>query len=56
MPRGGSSPRRPPPRQDRQLPGRVCDQRGVLHDFRELVRPWQDRASVKELDERLALI
>jgi hypothetical protein len=25
-----------------------------LHDFRELVRPWQDRASVKELDERLA--
>jgi hypothetical protein len=27
-----------------------------LHDFRELVQPWQDRASVKELDERLALI
>lgn len=27
-----------------------------LHDFRELVRPWQDRASVKELDERLAHI
>jgi transcriptional regulator with XRE-family HTH domain len=27
-----------------------------LHEFRELVRPWQDRASVKELDERLALI
>jgi hypothetical protein len=27
-----------------------------LHDFRELVRPWQDRTSVKELDERLALI
>jgi transcriptional regulator with XRE-family HTH domain len=25
-----------------------------LHDFRELVRPWQDRSSVKELDERLA--
>ncbi len=25
-----------------------------LRDFRELVRPWQDRASVKELDERLA--
>jgi len=27
-----------------------------LHQFRELVRPWQDRASVKELDERLALV
>jgi transcriptional regulator with XRE-family HTH domain len=27
-----------------------------LHDFRALVRPWQDRASVKELDERLAHI
>ncbi len=27
-----------------------------LHEFRELVRPWQDRASVKELDERLALV
>jgi hypothetical protein len=25
-----------------------------LHDFRALVRPWQDRSSVKELDERLA--
>ena len=27
-----------------------------LHDFRALVRPWQDRSSVKELDARLALI
>jgi len=27
-----------------------------LHEVRELVRPWQDRASVKELDERLALV
>ncbi len=27
-----------------------------LHQFRELVRPWQDRMSVKELDERLALV
>jgi hypothetical protein len=27
-----------------------------LHEFRELVQPWQDRASVKELDERLALV
>jgi len=27
-----------------------------LHDFRELVRPWQDRTSVKDLDERLAHI
>jgi hypothetical protein len=25
-----------------------------LHEFRELVQPWHDRASVKELDERLA--
>jgi hypothetical protein len=25
-----------------------------LHDFRELVRPWQDQASVKELDEHVA--
>jgi hypothetical protein len=27
-----------------------------LHEFRALVQPWQDRASVKELDERLAHI
>jgi transcriptional regulator with XRE-family HTH domain/tetratricopeptide (TPR) repeat protein len=27
-----------------------------LHEFRELVEPWHDRASVKELDERLALV
>ena len=27
-----------------------------LHEFRELVLPWQDRASVKELDARLALV
>jgi transcriptional regulator with XRE-family HTH domain/tetratricopeptide (TPR) repeat protein len=27
-----------------------------LQEFRDLVQPWQDRASVKELDERLALI
>jgi ATP/maltotriose-dependent transcriptional regulator MalT len=27
-----------------------------LHEFRDLVRPWQDRASVKDLDERLALV
>jgi transcriptional regulator with XRE-family HTH domain len=27
-----------------------------LHDFRTLVRPWQDRASVQELDARLARI
>jgi transcriptional regulator with XRE-family HTH domain/tetratricopeptide (TPR) repeat protein len=27
-----------------------------LHEFRQLVRPWQDRASVKDLDERLALV
>jgi hypothetical protein len=25
-----------------------------LHEFRALVQPWHDRASVKELDERLA--
>jgi transcriptional regulator with XRE-family HTH domain len=27
-----------------------------LQEFRQLVQPWHDRASVKELDERLALI
>jgi transcriptional regulator with XRE-family HTH domain len=27
-----------------------------LREFRGLVQPWQDRASVKELDERLALV
>jgi transcriptional regulator with XRE-family HTH domain len=27
-----------------------------LREFRELVQPWHDRASVKELDERLALL
>jgi hypothetical protein len=27
-----------------------------LHEFRELVQPWHDRASVKELDERLARV
>jgi hypothetical protein len=27
-----------------------------LREFRALVQPWQDRASVKELDERLALV
>ncbi len=27
-----------------------------LHEFRDLVQPWQDQASVKELDERLALV
>jgi transcriptional regulator with XRE-family HTH domain len=27
-----------------------------LQEFRDLVEPWHDRASVKELDERLALI
>lgn len=27
-----------------------------LQEFRDLVQPWHDRASVKELDERLALI
>jgi hypothetical protein len=27
-----------------------------LREFRDLVQPWHDRASVKELDERLALI
>jgi tetratricopeptide (TPR) repeat protein len=27
-----------------------------LHEFRGLVQPWQDRTSVKELDERLALV
>jgi hypothetical protein len=27
-----------------------------LHEFRGLVQPWQDRASVKELDERLARV
>jgi hypothetical protein len=27
-----------------------------LRQFRELVRPWQDRTSVKELDECLALV
>jgi tetratricopeptide (TPR) repeat protein len=27
-----------------------------LDEFRELVQPWHDRASVKELDERLALL
>jgi transcriptional regulator with XRE-family HTH domain len=27
-----------------------------LHEFRALVQPWQDRASVKALDERLALV
>jgi hypothetical protein len=27
-----------------------------LREFRDLVKPWQDRASVKELDERLALL
>lgn len=27
-----------------------------LREFRDLVQPWQDRASVKELDERLALL
>jgi transcriptional regulator with XRE-family HTH domain/tetratricopeptide (TPR) repeat protein len=27
-----------------------------LHEFRDLVEPWHDRASVKDLDERLALI
>ena len=27
-----------------------------LHEFRQLVQPWQDRASVKELDERLARV
>jgi transcriptional regulator with XRE-family HTH domain len=27
-----------------------------LRGFRELVQPWHDRASVKELDERLALL
>jgi len=27
-----------------------------LHEFRELVQPWQDRTSVKELDERLARV
>jgi hypothetical protein len=27
-----------------------------LREFRELVRPWQDRGSVKDLDERLGLV
>ncbi len=27
-----------------------------LREFRDLVQPWHDRASIKELDERLALI
>ncbi len=27
-----------------------------LQEFRELVQPWHDRASVRELDERLALV
>lgn len=27
-----------------------------LRQFRQLVRPWQDRGSVKDLDERLALL
>jgi hypothetical protein len=27
-----------------------------LHEFRALVQPWQDRESIKELDERLALV
>jgi hypothetical protein len=25
-------------------------------EFRDLVQPWQDRASVRELDERLAFL
>jgi hypothetical protein len=27
-----------------------------LREFRQLVRPWQDRGSVKDLDERLGLV